>query len=326
MKLSLIIPIYNAEKYLRECLESVKKLNISDLECILVNDGSKDGSLTICQEYADKNAIFKIVDKENGGVSAARNSGLKVACGDYIMFLDADDFFVDGATELIGKALSSDKEFVAFGYDTLYDDGRTVTEAIPDKENGDMYDRCMKLVYADSCFNTCWGKLFKREIINSKDILFDEGLPIGEDFKFVAEYMQYVKDCRIYDESLIFYRQHGASAMRKYDLVKRLEYNKVLYNFQTELVEHLNYDNLPSLMNNYYLRVVTNLCREFARTGKLSHVKAEMKILVDDEIVITILTKLSLGELGSLKKFEVWLLKNRFITLMAVYFRLKGKL
>ena len=122
MELSIIIPVYNAEKYIRECLDSVicKKY---DCEVILVNDGSSDSSLTICEEYSRRDDRIKIVNKNNGGVSSARNAGLLQATGKYVMFLDADDYFTDDAFEYIDKYIKCDKyDFVAMSYSSLFED------------------------------------------------------------------------------------------------------------------------------------------------------------------------------------------------------------
>ena len=90
--ISIIIPVYNAEHYLRQCIESVIAQTFEDWEAILVNDGSKDGSLAICQEYAAKDKRIKVIDKSNGGPSSARNRGLNEAKGEFVYFMDADDW------------------------------------------------------------------------------------------------------------------------------------------------------------------------------------------------------------------------------------------
>ncbi len=93
MKISVIIPIYNVEQYLRQCIESVLSQSYNDIEVILVNDGSPDNSLDICNEFAEKYPCIKVIDKENGGLSDARNEGIKNSTGEYLMFLDSDDYW-----------------------------------------------------------------------------------------------------------------------------------------------------------------------------------------------------------------------------------------
>lgn len=91
MKISVIVPLYNAEKYLRDCIESILSQTFTDFECMLIDDGSKDNSLNICFEYAAKDNRIKVIQNEHKGVSYARNTGLKMAKGEYISFVDSDD-------------------------------------------------------------------------------------------------------------------------------------------------------------------------------------------------------------------------------------------
>ena len=108
MKFSVIIPVYNVEQYLRDCLDSVLNQTFSDWEAICVNDGSTDGSAAILEEYVVRDKRFKIVTQSNGGLSAARNTGMEVAEGDYIVFLDSDDWLELGALETMAKNLDGE--------------------------------------------------------------------------------------------------------------------------------------------------------------------------------------------------------------------------
>ena len=113
MKLSIIIPVYNVEPYLRECLESVLQQSFADWEAICVNDGSTDNSATILEEYGHKDDRFKIVNQPNGGLSAARNTGLKAATGEYVLFLDSDDWLEGNALEIVSGSLT-DEDLLCF--------------------------------------------------------------------------------------------------------------------------------------------------------------------------------------------------------------------
>ncbi|MDW3024300.1 MAG: glycosyltransferase [Alphaproteobacteria bacterium] len=119
--ISVIIPIYNVEKYLRRCLDSVKNQTFQDWEAICVNDGSPDNSAAILEEYAAMDARFKIVNKENGGLSDARNAGMAVASGDYILYLDSDDFIHPQTMEIAySLAMRDGSDIVSFTYDRIY--------------------------------------------------------------------------------------------------------------------------------------------------------------------------------------------------------------
>ena len=119
--ISVIIPIYNVEKYLRRCLDSVLNQTFSDWEAICVNDGSPDGSAAILSEYAARDARFKIVNKPNGGLSDARNAGMAVATGDYVLYLDSDDFIHPQTMEITHyMAMRDGSDIVSFTYDRIY--------------------------------------------------------------------------------------------------------------------------------------------------------------------------------------------------------------
>ncbi len=119
--ISVIIPIYNVEKYLRRCLESVQNQSFQDWEAICVNDGSPDNSAAILAEFAARDARFKIVNKENGGLSDARNAGMAVATGEYILYLDSDDFIHPQTMEIAYRLAQRDgSDIVSFTYDRIY--------------------------------------------------------------------------------------------------------------------------------------------------------------------------------------------------------------
>ena len=119
--ISIIIPMYNVEKYLRRCLDSVKNQTFTDWQAICVNDGSPDNSGEIAREYAKADKRFIVVDKENGGLSDARNAGLRYATGDYIMYLDSDDFIHPQTMEIAHyMAMRDDSDIVSFTYDRVY--------------------------------------------------------------------------------------------------------------------------------------------------------------------------------------------------------------
>ena len=122
--ISIIIPIYNAEKYLSTCIESILSQGFEDFELLLINDGSKDNSLSICNDYAQRDSRIKVFDKPNGGVSSARNLGLDNATGEYVMFVDADDRLAPNALEMFSPYIP-DYDFVRMNVLAENADGTT---------------------------------------------------------------------------------------------------------------------------------------------------------------------------------------------------------
>lgn len=186
-KISVIVPIYNTEKYLRKCVDSVLAQTYCDLEIILVNDGSPDHSLSICREYEKQDARIKVVDKPNGGLSNARNAGLEEASGAYITFVDSDDYLDKGAyAALYHELVESQADialmqivFVDEFYHIITQSVSTVSENIIENSNWFLQKICERQI---SC--SVWDKLFRRELfINRK---FDENR-LNEDFLLLSD-------------------------------------------------------------------------------------------------------------------------------------------
>ena len=134
-EISIIVPIYNAEKFLPEAIESLINQTFKDIEIILVNDGSPDGSQKICEKYAEKDERIIVVNKENGGLADARNAGMKVATGKYIMFLDADDMFEPDSCENMYKVIEKNNaDYVIGNYQNCYEDGTLWEKPVFNKE------------------------------------------------------------------------------------------------------------------------------------------------------------------------------------------------
>ena len=193
MKLSVIIPIYNGEKFIRKSIDSVLNQTVSDLELILVDDGSKDNSGKICDEYAQKDSRIKVIHKENVGVSAARNDGISTAQGEYIGFVDADDWIEPNMFEdLIEKAQASSSDIVMCDATTVYFDGRTEPDTITQLKgnillNRDRFSSRLLLEMAGSA----WRCIYSNSMIKKHDIKFPVGVKFSEDRIFNIYAMGY---------------------------------------------------------------------------------------------------------------------------------------
>ena len=216
MTLSIIIPVYNTEVYLPACLDSILSQTFSDFEVLLVDDGSKDGSGAICDAYALKDSRIRVMHKENGGVSSARNLGMEQAQGEWIMFVDSDDELLpDGLSELAG-GISNDVDLVMldFAHSTyrekdmslLHVEGRIVgrEEALVSMFNGT----------EKSYQGYAVAKLFRRSLLDDHHLMFDPTISIKEDTLFVVHFLclsgkkVYVSDTPVY-----IYIQRPSSAM-----------------------------------------------------------------------------------------------------------------
>lgn len=185
INLSVIVPVYNASQYIRDCIDSILAVDRQDMELLLVDDGSTDSSGTICDEYADKDNRIKVFHKPNGGVSSARNVGLKNAQGKWVAFVDADD----RATEALLRYQPDDNsDVVCFNWE--YTTGEREDEELKDNiYNGNEIKTFLSQHLVDYVFRTPWAKLFKRNIISQHNLKFDEAFKIGEDNLFMLDYL-----------------------------------------------------------------------------------------------------------------------------------------
>ena len=193
MKISIIVPVYNAELYLARCLESILSQSFTDFELLLIDDGSTDGSGEICDTYAEKDRRVRVFHKENGGVSSARNLGLKEAKGEWICFVDSDDELLSNGLQVMADGISDEVSMVMAGYHEIEDDLLLVDTGVMDVK-GRVIDRneALLLMYPSEdkvYMGYSVGKLFNKEQLKSGGVAFDEHITIKEDTLFVVAYL-----------------------------------------------------------------------------------------------------------------------------------------
>ena len=164
---SVVIPIYNVEKYLKQCINSVINQTYSNLEIILVNDGSPDNCGKICDEYAQKDSRIKVIHKENGGLSDARNAGISEAKGKYITFIDSDDDVTADYVEYLYKLLSMNKTKMAIATHTLVSGEKRINTGIGYKEKVLTTEECLERMLCEEGFSiSAWAKLYDKELFD----------------------------------------------------------------------------------------------------------------------------------------------------------------
>lgn len=205
MQYSIIIPIYNAEATLHRCLDSLVGQQFSDYELLLINDGSTDDSDAICREYANTYSCVRYFAKENGGVSSARNLGLEQAKGEYILFVDSDDYVADNYFAAISAAVKdTSPDLLLFGYCNLGDKSAewSTGEFYESTETG--VAKQVSSALRRYLFSSLWNKVFKREIINEYKLEFKSDLDIGEDQTYVFEYTMNIETIASITDILYF--------------------------------------------------------------------------------------------------------------------------
>lgn len=265
-KVSVIIPVYNAQEYIRQCIESIINQSYENIEIILVDDGSPDECPAIIDEYAKKDERIVVIHKENEGVSAARNDGLNSATGKYIQFVDSDDYLEKNMIRNMVKlmeGLNCDMAMCGF-----YDRNKNhVGQVLPDLENG----RCSKEDYLVSVMNdpfsltygVLWNKMFKKKLID-KGANFNNDMNFGEDFIFCLNYMKYansvgiVKKCmynyvRFNDKSLMFIQTFDRNTATKY--IEYMQKRLLIFERYKSFFEEIDlYENYQAKIFEYIMR------------------------------------------------------------------------
>ena len=225
MKISVIVPVYRVEAYLKECIDSILNQEFSDYEILLIDDGSPDQCGDICDEYAQQNACIRVFHQENKGVSAARNLGMEMAVGEWLMFVDPDDWLEDNALNILyQRAVETQCDVVCASFYRNYPD-RQVTawpEGIGEKtysvrENRQFLFECVTYrakpqKEAWMC-SPCW-KLYRAELLREHKIIFPVGLKIVEDALFNLHVICHAESVHLIDVPVYHYRMRGSSASR----------------------------------------------------------------------------------------------------------------
>lgn len=195
-KVSVIVPVYNAEKAIERCIRSILEQEYKDLEVIAVDDGSKDSSPAILDKIASEDERLKVIHKENGGVSKARNTAIRAITGEYVQFLDADDWIPTDSTKLLVRSMEENNADLVVGYfyrvvgDNVAIQGSIDTTTPLSLQE---YAQLMMDTPADYYYGVLWNKLYKASIFKEFDLKMDEAVNFAEDFIFNLEYLLHTK-------------------------------------------------------------------------------------------------------------------------------------
>lgn len=244
--LSVVVPVYNAEKYIDICIQSILVQDMNDFEIILIDDGSIDQSLSKCLAYQQQDNRVKVFHIENKGVSFARNYGIKQSIGKWIMFLDSDDYLFSNCFNKIFDNLSEDVEEICCSYSTdiqnnILIQGKVVQAKDIIKMTLDSVNyNCLPDFFEikDSTFMSCWGKLYLKEVIEKYFIFFDENLKLSEDTIFHLNYLSHINKVLLLNIEILYYRTHSLSvtnAFKEEHVLNRLylfeKYSNILLDY-----------------------------------------------------------------------------------------------
>lgn len=259
--ISIIIPIYNCEKYIEECIKSILAQTFNDFEIIIINDGSSDNSLNICDQYATRDERIKVFSQNNKGVSSARNRGIDIAQGEWITFIDADDIVYKNYLSHLYVNVNHNIDFIAAGFE--YFTSRDTT-TYTTKTNSSYKEVLSKDFGITKMYeNHFWqwficSKLFRKCIITRNNIKFNESFIYGEDRLFIMQYICAINGNISFSDTPIYrYRTHPDSAMGKSDnkfdenFVKGFEITILMY-YEIRKIKTTQYNNYLALCDIVY--------------------------------------------------------------------------
>lgn len=240
---SVIVPVYNAEKAIRKCIESVLNQDYDDFELILVDDGSKDNSPAILDEYAAKDERIKVVHKPNSGVSATRNLALSMAQGTYIRFMDADDWMADDSLRIMVREMEEKPcDLIAAGFYRVVGDRVAFKSSIDDDRvlTLQQYAEYMMDNPADYYFGVLWNKLYRRDLIEKWNVRMDESLSFCEDFIFNLEYLLHVRTVRALNVPVYYYvKTEGSLVAQNLNPAKIVEMKLSVFTYYSRFFKNI---------------------------------------------------------------------------------------
>lgn len=224
--ISVIVPIYNAEVYLERCISSIVNQSYENLEILLINDCSTDRSRSICEDWSKKDARILYMEKKNSGVSATRNAGLKIAKGEYVVFVDSDDYMLPHMCRTFYQKFTENKADCVVC--SILEPNNNVWGCSSDIDytSLDALKKDYVVLQQTELLSPCWNKIYKKSLIKS---YFPEDMSFGEDLVFCLDYLKQCKQISFIHDTLIFHeKENENSLVRKVDLKRLLDIEKIL--------------------------------------------------------------------------------------------------
>ena len=320
--ISVIIPVYKVEKYLEKCVDSVINQTYKNLEIILVDDGSPDNCPKICDEYAKKDKRIKVIHKENGGVGSARNKGMEKAVGEYITFVDSDDWleknFIQEMLFIINKYKV---DYVTCGYYRVYENKKEIINGNLEEIVIDSKEYVNKLLNVQNGYGFVHMKLIKKEKISS--LRFEEKLVVGEDALFNIQLCKNIEKIVIYNKPLYNYYFNTNSVVRKYNNEYCNNYLKSMI-YMSEYIRK-NYNNIETIINlyNYIVYHVMLICVNYCYHPKNNNKYKSLKKVCNIELFNEAIKKSNYNELSLTRKVTLFTLKFKLYFLTAIICKIR---
>lgn len=275
---SIIIPVYNGEQTIERCLTSIRNQTYTNFEVLMINDGSKDHCMQVLDNFAKRDARFHIINKKNTGVSDTRNTGIALAKGEYLQFVDCDDWLVKDATEsFVNAAINNDCEMVITDFyrivgHKLYMKGHIPNESVINRK---IFAEYMMKAPANFYYGVMWNKFYRRDIIIENNITCSRDLNWCEDFLFNLEYLQYIQNVTVLRKPLYYYvKTKGSLVSTQINLRQSVRTKRILFDFYKDLYKSMDlYKENKFKIQLFYFAVA----RDGGKKIKMSGLKQSRK-------------------------------------------------
>lgn len=312
--ISIIVPAYNIEKYIGRCLDSILGQTYTNLEIIVVDDGSTDNTGRIVDEYATKDDRIKVIHQENAGLSGARNSALLLAQGDYIGYVDGDDYITpDMYRKMLIACEENNAEIAVCGYNRIEDESNIVIESTVDENGEDIYvlsqEKAIE-IYLSDCekyhiYNSVWSKLFRRDIISRFNF------PTGknsEDIIYTTRAFCNISKCVFVNSPLYYYVADREGSLMNVRLAdRRFNHELPFWEEQAEVLTAHNFENLSNMSRYYYYRRLLSYYEDF-RNRKMNEDAGKLyRKMKDARQSIIYIMEMPFGNSGDRMRMKLFL-------------------
>lgn len=346
-KASIIVPVYNAEKYLSHCIESLIKQTYKNIEIILINDGSTDGSLKICERYAERDNRIKIHSIKNSGVSTARNIGISLATGSYITFVDSDDWAEPNMIEFaMTKIKETESDIVVWScYKNYYNEEIRISmipggDRVFSNNKDILYLKSIHAMYGEEkvtdsvSTGSVWCKLYKKDIVTRNNLKFQPHLTRAQDTVFSIYAFHYANKICYFDRSLYHYRINNSSTTSgtRYISDTKIPFNALLGEYES-FIKKYNKDKNEKYYKALYARTIQvlkwhlehNYFHNKYSKGIWNRRKEVIK-LIDTQPYKRALSEVDLGLLPKKEKVMTLLFKYKMVLVFYIINSLHSKI
>jgi len=332
--LTLIVPTYNGEKTIHILMNSLLPQLTDNIEVLLINDGSTDGTEKLFQKYAQEYENVRYISQPNKGLSGARNTGIENARGKYISFPDCDDFYAPDFIEKTKKVLKTDADLIIFDFNAVYQNGKIESwlhlpeedTLYPDKYEG--FEGYLNHGYTDIFGNFAWNKFYKRSIFLEHQLSFPLGKRMGEDFVLIMEYWYYCNTITILHEKLHNYMVYNTSTVRKFKKWLIEDY-QMYYQLIPSVCKKYKFHNYEVALAKLYLSATKSVIKNEAYLENYTTGRKNMRNFFQYKPFQTGFHQIRWTSLPLKSKLYYWIVRFRLYSIVYIiyklYFKVKGR-